>query len=681
MTDYADLELGLHRFETGIYTVEMRFSIPGSDTDTRLGQGTPVQINLNLDELRELQLDPEEYAVALTKAFFEPPPLQVAFAEALASAQSQDLPLRLRLLIGSSAPELHNLRWELLRNPKTNASLATDEMILFSRYLSSTDWRPVKLLSKGDLKALIVVANPSDLGNYKLAAIDEAGEIQRAQKGLDQIQSTLLPKGTARATLNNIIASLQDQPCDILYLVCHGFVANGLPILCLENGEGKMERVFGNDFVTRIHELHNRPRLVVLISCQSAGKGSGDALTAIGPRLAEVGVPAVLAMQDKLTMQTAEEFLPIFFRALHKDGQIDHALSVARGAIRHRPDYWIPVLFMRLKSGRLWYIPGFGDVRKRAEKIPALVRNVQRGRCTPILGPGLSESVLGAKRDVARHWAEQYHFPMSAHDKESLPQVAQYLTINQDARFPFDDLEEYLRKSLQSRYKTILPANLLGARARLEELINAVGQVHRQENPRDGYRTLAGLPIELYISANQDTLIEDALHEAGKNPTTLLCPWNDYIEQSLDKYTQEPSEQEPLVFHLFGRWNEPDSVVLTEDNYFDFLIGVTGNKALIPEQVRQAISDSSLMFLGFQTESWDFRVLFRSILAQPGGNRRSNYAQISAQLEPEDERILEPQGARRYLEGYFGKSASIDLFWGSAEEFLNELVEFSQGVR
>jgi hypothetical protein len=681
MTDYADLELGLHRFQADLYTVEMRFSIPGSDTDTRLGHGAPVRVNLKVEELRELQLDPQEYAATLTKALFEPARLQVAFAEAVASAQSQDLPLRLRLLISSSAPELHNLRWELLRNPKTNTPLATDEMILFSRYLSSTDWRPVKLLSRGDLKALIAVANPSDLGNYKLAPIDEAAEIERAQKGLSEIQYTLLPKGTARVTLNTLIENLQAQPCDILYLVCHGFVASGLPILCLENAEGKMERVSGIDFVTRIQELRNRPRLIVLISCQSAGKGTGDALTAIGPRLAEAGVPAVLAMQDKLSMQTAEEFLPVFFRALQKDGQIDRALSVARGAIRQRLDYWIPVLFMRLKSGRLWYIPGFGDVRKGAEKIPALLRNVQRGRCTPILGPGLSESVLGSKRDVARHWAEQYHFPMGAHEKESLPHVAQYLTINQDARFPFDDLEEYLRKSLQNRHKASLPPDLLGSRASLEELINTVGRAHRKQNPQDGYRTLAGLHLPLYISANQDTLIEDALLEAGKNPTTLLCPWNDYIEQSLDKYAEEPSEQNPLVFHLFGRWNEPDSVVLTEDNYFDFLIGVTGNKALIPEQVRQAISDSSLMFLGFQTESWDFRVLFRSILAQPGGNRRSNYAQISAQLEPDDERILEPQGARRYLEGYFGKSASIDLFWGSAEEFLTELTKFSQEVR
>jgi hypothetical protein len=589
--------------------------------------------------------------------------------------------LRLRLTVGSSAPELHAIRWELLNNPKNNAPLATDEMILFSRYLSSTDWRPVKLKSKGELQALVAVANPSDLGNSNLAVIDEAGELERAQTGLENIPCVNLPEGEARATLNGILEKLQSQPFDILYLVCHGYVANGQPILCLENAEGKLDRVPGADLVTRIRELQNRPRLVALVSCQSAGKGTGDALTAIGPRLAEAGVPAVLAMQDNLSMATAEDFLPEFFAALQKDGQIDRALSVARGFVRKNPDFWVPVLFMRLKSGRLWYTPGFGDARKGAEKLPALVRNVKRGRCTPVIGPGLSEAVLGSQREISRQWAEQYRFPMGAQDKESLPQVAQYLTINQDARFPFDELEEYLRKSLQTKHKASLPANLQGDRAKLEEVINAAGQARRKGNPLDGYKILAELPLPIYITANQDTLLEDALREAGKTPKTLLCPWNEYIEQNLDEYTEEPTEQTPLVFHLFGRWDEPDSVVLTEDNYFDFLIGVTGNKSLIPEQVRRALSDSSLMFLGFQTENWDFRILYRSILSQPGGSRRSNYAQISAQLEPDDDRIMEPQGARHYLEDYFGKSASIDLFWGNAEEFLAELNRVWKGGR
>ena len=56
--------------------------------------------------------------------------------------------LRLRLLVGPSAPELNGLRWELLRDPETRAPLATSEKILFSRFMVSQDWRPVKLRRK-----------------------------------------------------------------------------------------------------------------------------------------------------------------------------------------------------------------------------------------------------------------------------------------------------------------------------------------------------------------------------------------------------------------------------------------------------------------------------------------------------------------------------------------------------
>ena len=43
------------------------------------------------------------------------------------------------------------------------------------------------------------------------------------------------------------------------------------------------------------------------------------------------------------------------------------------------------------------------------------------------------------------------------------------------------------------------------------------------------------------------------------------------------------------MYHLFGVHDEPDSLVLTEDDYFDYLIGVTTNKELIPIAVRQAL--------------------------------------------------------------------------------------------
>ena len=47
-------------------------------------------------------------------------------------------------------------------------------------------------------------------------------------------------------------------------------------------------------------------------------------------------------------------------------------MAVARGAVRDRPDWWMPVLFMRLKSGRIGYKPGFGEEREGLQKWPAL---------------------------------------------------------------------------------------------------------------------------------------------------------------------------------------------------------------------------------------------------------------------------------------------------------------------
>ncbi len=680
MTGYADLEISLHRHDSGAYSVEFRFSQPDSDADIRLAQDAAPLARFDLDALSALTHDPKAYGQKLTGSLFAEPTVLTAFAQARTAAQSLDTPLRLRLFIGASAPELHRLRWETLLDPQDASPLATNQNILFSRYLSSLDWRPVRLRPKGDLKALAVVANPTNLADYSLAPVDVDGELARARLALGATPLTAIPGSPSgpRATLNQIISTL-GEGYDILYLVCHGLFKADESWLWLEDAAGKVARTSGAELITRLKELEQRPRLVVLASCQSAGSGQGDALAALGPRLAEAGIPAVIAMQDNITMETVAQFMPVFFEELVKDGQIDRALSAARGGVRQRSDYWMPALFMRLKSGRIWYVPGFGDERKGFEKWPSMIRSIKRGQCTPILGSGLMEPILGASRDIAQRWAETYHYPMAPHERESLPQVAQYLAINQDRAFPYDELGEYLRGEIKRRYLNELPPELLDGRANLDQLMKAVAEKRWSNNIQDGYKALAQLPLPIFINTTPDDILVSALRAAGKDPQVVLCPWNEYVEQCETIYDREPdyipSPERPLVYHLFGKLDEPDSVVLTEDDYFDFLIGVTSNKELIPPVVRRALTDSALLFLGFQMDEWNFRVLFRSILSQQGGGRRDRYAHIAAQIEPEEGRLLEPERARRYLEKYFSKGADISLYWGSSDDFLRELLQ------
>jgi hypothetical protein len=679
MGESTDLEISLHRHDAEHYAVDFRFTQPGSDADIRLGQARPILARFDLTTLRQLILDPKAYGKALSQSLFSDPLLLSAFGQAVVSSQTLDAALRFRLLVGPSAPELHSLRWETLTDPRDDSPLCSGENILFSRYLSSLDWRPVRLRPQSELSALIVVANPSNLSDYSLAEVDVVGELDRARMALDKYALTCLPDASAgcRAGLNDMIDKLRQGSHDIVYLVCHGAIIREEAWLWLEDEYGAVARVPGQELIDRLKELKNPPRLLVLASCESAGSGAGDALLGLGPRLAEAGIPAVLAMQGKISMDTVSRMMPVFFRELQREGQIDQALSAARSSIRGQADFWMPALFMRLKSGRIWYVPGFGGDKTSFEKWPALLRSIKGGQCTPILGHGLVEPLIGSLRDIAVRWAETYRFPMAPHERESLPQVAQYLTINQDSSFPYDELEEYLRREIQTRFQADLPPELLSNSASLEALIEAGNQKITKDNPSNPYQALARLPLPIYITANMNNLLELALKTEGKDPQVVLCPWNEYVEQVENVFDREPdyapTPSRPLIYHLFGRLNERDSLVLTEDNFFDFLIGVTNNKDLIPKAVRRALADSALLILGFQLHEWNFRVVFRSILAQQGGGRRNRYAHIAAQIDPEEGRILEPVRARRYLENYFSQGADINIYWGSIEDFMNEL--------
>lgn len=672
MTEFADLELSLRRRDGSNYSAEMRFTQPKSDADIRLGTSELMNIMIDLSALQSLTLDPDEYGNALAESVFADANILAGFTQALTSAQSLQATLRVRLLIDSSAPELNTVYWEALHDAQKKGPLFLGENILISRYLSSGDWRPVKLRPKGNLKAVIASSNPSNLKDYKLAEVDVAGELGRAKEALGSVPVTEFGS-TVKCTLSNLMDALRSG-VDILYLAAHGTVVNGEPRIWLENDEGKAAITSAEDFVTRMKELEHQPRLVVLASCQSAGKGAGDALQALGPKLAQAGVPAVIAMQGNISMDSVKKFMPIFFTEIQKDGQIDRALAVARGSIRDAKDYWMPVLFMRLKSGKIWYVPGVGEEGEEFEKWKAILTSAQNKQLTPILGAGTYEPILGPWRDWAIFMADTYGFPLSAFYRESLPQVSQYLLVSQDLNTLFSVSIDYFRKEVQKRFAEGMSPELLAADADLQALMKFAWEKLAKSDPNEQHQVLAKLKLPIYITTNSDNLMEEALIAAGAEPQTEICPWSDrfYADSVFEGGSYNPTPQKPLVYHLFGHLSNPDSMVLTEDDYFEFLRGVTSNKDLIPPRVRSALTNASTMFLGFQLDDWPFRVFFHAMMNPETLRMRARYSHIGVQVELDDTRNISPKRARKYLEKYFD-TAEVTIFWGTSSDFLAEL--------
>jgi hypothetical protein len=464
----------------------------------------------------------------------------------------------------------------------------------------------------------------------------------------------------------------------------------------VEDEAGKADVVRAAGIVAAVKTLGTLPRLVVLASCQSAGTGaSEDALAAFGPLLAEAGVPAVVAMQGKVAIETIDEFMPSFFSELRRDGQIDRAMAVARAdaILKKRKDYWMPVLFLRLRSGSLWYKPGFGldpDAARDAVRWRSIQGAIEDGQCTPILGPGMMEGFGGSMRDIARELAGT-RFPMSASSMEELPTVAQFLAVEEEnTHFPRRQLRELLMKKLFARFgerlKEFNAADVRSDPDLLGRFVSEAGKLHLAETPGDPHHALARRPFKIYVTVNADNLMEDALAAAGKEPRSDFARWNAAVADiSARPGIRErepdyiPKVSEPLVYHLYGQLSVPESMVITEDDYFDYLLSINNKaegKNLTPSALGRALTANALLFIGFRLEDWGFRVLLRSIYSKEGSSARlvgnASLPCVGAQITPDEDRMLKPEGAKAYFEKYL-KSSNIDIFLGGVEEFVAEL--------
>jgi hypothetical protein len=268
------------------------------------------------------------------------------------------------------------------------------------------------------------------------------------------------------------------------------------------------------------------------------------------------------------------------------------------------------------------------------------VSRIASGNCTPFLGAGAAAGTLPLGSDIAARWAEEYRYPLS--DSWDLARVAQFIAVHDDPMAPKELVCAELKK---------YPLPDFG----------------RADEP---HAALAELPLPVFITTNYDDLMFEALRANGKDPRREICRWNSSpalaeIPRVLDPGFV-PTQANPVVFHLHGHYDVPDSLVLTEDDYLDFLVAVSRDDALLPHQIQKALAGASLLFVGYRLADWDFRVLHRGLVM--AGEQSLRRLSINVQLPPNDD------PSREYLEKYFG-AMKVHVYWGTASEFAADLRE------
>jgi hypothetical protein len=689
-TDCPTLELHLTHCEWNWYRAELKISHL-----RHVEEDKPLRYFSTFDLRHLLRLRNDDgFAAALWANVFAEVSLP-AIKAAGEAARNRDNALRIRLCVDPSARELHHLPWELLTElTDGDNSLASDD-IRFFRYTAadSEHWRDVELRPKAPLSALLMVGALTEAGGSSFSDFKELERSLASARAILEGSEISCSICDRFCTKDRIAEELRrNDGADFVYLL----VTDELPVVDVETMTLTGEAVCGktrntNALASAIDKLFKPPRLIVMVpspllfsSVQADSSPNPKwGMAHLAHDVANAGVAGVLTLQRPMEKNRWEGFLTAFISVVSRDGRMDGAMTEARKAMAVGADRFAPVLVSRFKTARLWYVPGFMDVSRTETTWMDLLRAIEDRRCTPIIGSGVNLSIYRSRRELAMRWADKYEYPMATHERINLPQVAQYVATYFGDNTLCDGFTKDMREYVREKYGDLLTPSERSQE--LYEMLSAVAEMALDRDPDESHNILAALPFPVYLSANLNSFLAIALKRKHRDPVEEVFPLldEDRSQSKIKRLKGEPTIDRPLVYHFFGTLRDIRSAVLTEDDHFQFLTTFWRNKELVPRRILSALTNSSLLFLGFKIHQWDFRVLLRTFVSLEGVQLLRTHTHVAVQVDPDDNQIQDPDRARQYIEEYLKRipNSNISIFWGSAEDFLADLYRRWQGRR
>ena len=305
----------------------------------------------------------------------------------------------------------------------------------------------------------------------------------------------------------------------------------------------------------------------------------------------------------------------------------------------------------------------------------AILEQLRSGKVLPIVSNRLcNDLLLGGHGPLVQDYAAHCAAPPTAAD---LPAAAQYSTVMREVAGAGDMVKrEYLDFVKSKLFDLAEQSNDGSLTALLEDeesqfdehdfslMAANLGRPSFTAPDTDPLLILASFDLPIYLTTSFHCFLEQALQAAGKQPRSAVCCWHDRIRPPDDPLAGDwqPTVQEPLVYHLHGKDSLPESLVLSEDDYLSFLVSIAGGRHLIPNRLRQALNDSSLMLLGYDLSGWDFRTLLYGLIKERSF-RLQSVCVLQLQPSPEEQNYF-----NRYLD-----EVDFKVFWGDFSDYLRQL--------
>jgi hypothetical protein len=229
--------------------------------------------------------------------------------------------------------------------------------------------------------------------------------------------------------------------------------------------------------------------------------------------------------------------------------------------------------------------------------LSSIASKVKQGECILFLGAAVH---AGPPEDSPHVYPEELRPSLAGHVVEDLSRLCDF-----KRQFPADASNDLQRVALCAE---LSPG--LGRKWLVDYLSD---KLMARTKPSPMLHLLAQLPFKLIVTTNYDSLFETALTMAGKRVQKhVYCPRPNTVTRDILK---DPTAEQPVVFKMHGDLDVPESIVITDEDYIQFVqrIGEKEKVNPVPGYIRQRMQMWPMLFMGYSLRDYNLRLLFRTL--------------------------------------------------------------------
>ena len=219
---------------------------------------------------------------------------------------------------------------------------------------------------------------------------------------------------------------------------------------------------------------------------------------------------------------------------------------------------------------------------------------IRRGQCILFLGAGVHAGPPEGRED---EYAEELRPPIGAALSRHLA-----AECNLAQQYPSECADDLQRVSLFYEIDR--------SRRQLVDSVKRVVQDGKRPSPM--LNALARLDFPVVITTNYDGLFESALRAAGKEPRiSVYSPAPDI--ETTEHY--DPTAQSPIVMKIHGDIQQPETLVLTDEDYIQFILRMSDKDPYdpIPLSLKLQLRTRTTLFVGYSLMDYNLRLLFKTL--------------------------------------------------------------------